>query len=190
MADAIIAQGETDWRTVVKQLVKKPAQGVFYQKHITTHWLEHYAVEWLDHLTNVFLIRQPEPVVASYAIKRDALTTADLGYSQQAALFELIRQRTGQNPIVVDSQRFLENPKEQLQLLCAKLDIEFDQAMLSWPQGSRESDGMWESHWYDSVKRSTGFGPARKHVPELDEQQHNIATRCQPYYEALAAYAL
>lgn len=190
MRDEIIACGETDWRKVVESLTVKPATGIFYQKHICTHWLDHYSIEWLDELDHVFLIRDPAPVVASYAIKRDALTATDLGYTQQAALFDLIKTRRGRQPLVIDSKRFLEAPDAQLKNLCSFLDIDFDAAMLSWPAGARDSDGVWGQHWYDSVNKSTGFAAARSSVPDFDKQQQRIVETCQPYYDAMRKFAV
>jgi len=190
MAEQVIASGETNWRTVVEAMSKPPQSGLFYQKHITTHWLEHYSVEWLDALSHVFLIRQPQAVVASYAVKRQDLTIADLGYSQQAALFDLIRQRYNKQPVVIDSGRFLQAPEDQLRAMCEKLEIPFDPAMLCWPAGSRDTDGVWSAHWYDAVKRSTGFGPVNRNTISLDSNQQHIVSMCQPYYDALAKFAL
>jgi len=190
LREQIIAAGETDWRKVVDKLTVRPAEGIFYQKHISTHWLDHYSTEWLDELDHVFLIREPEPVIASYANKRLSLTASDLGYSQQSELFDLIFRRAGRRPPVIDSRRFLENPEMQLRKLCETLAIEFQPDMLSWPAGARASDGIWQSHWYDAVKKSTGFGPSNSKSFALNNQQNDIARLCRPYYDSLAGFAL
>jgi hypothetical protein len=190
MAEAIIAHGETNWREVVKHLSEPPANGIFYQKHITTHWLEHYSTNWLDELSHVFLIRSPAAVVASYANKRESLSAYDLGYQQQAHLFDVISQRTGKAPLVIDSYRFLNNPESQLRCLCDSLRIKFQPQMLTWPAGARPSDGLWGEHWYDSVNASTGFSQPTNHVPVLDDQQQIIAESCQAYYDELFKFAL
>ena len=38
-----------------------------------------------------------------------------------------------------------------LRALCAALGVPFDAAMLSWPAGPRDSDGVWAPHWYAGV---------------------------------------
>ncbi|NND90797.1 MAG: HAD family hydrolase [Granulosicoccus sp.] len=191
MREEVIASGETDWRVIVDALTSPPEQGIFYQKHITTHWLEHFSTQWLDALDHVFLIRQPEPVVASYAIKRDTLTARDLGYEQQAWLFEHLRARSGCRPAaVIDSGRFLADPEAGLRAVCGHLDVPFDEHMLSWPAGARDSDGVWGEHWYDAVNRSTGFAPARGTDVTLDRAQRTIANACRPYYESMLEWAL
>jgi len=190
MRDEIISGGETDWRTVVESITELPDKGIVYQKHISTHWMEYFSIDWLDALDHVFLIRNPEPVVASYAIKRDALTASDLGYLQQAALFDLISSRSGQRPMVIDSRRFLEDPAAQLKQICSGLGLPFDECMLSWPSGSRSSDGIWGSHWYDAVNQSTGFAAPRQQQAVLDSQQLRVADICRPYYQAMREFAI
>lgn len=190
MRDDIVAEGETDWQTIVSRLVAKPATGLFYQKHITTHWLEDFKTDWLAELSHVFLIRDPEPVAASYAVKRNSVTASDLGYSQQSALFRVITEMKGKTPTVIDSKRFLQNPESQLKTLCEVLGIAFEKNMLSWPQGARESDGIWGAHWYDAVNQSTGFKPPRTTHAELTDIQQDIANKCRPYYEELLDVAI
>lgn len=190
MAETIIANGEVDSQKVIQSLVIKPDAGLFYQKHITTHWMDHYPTDWLMDIDHVFLIREPEPVAASYAVKRGDLNANDLGYEQQARLFELIKQCKGITPPVIDSRRFLNNPKLQLESVCQVLKIPFEASMLEWPVGSRLSDGVWGSHWYDAVNQSTGFNPPRSTQPTLNEAQQEIASNCRPYYEELLEFAL
>jgi len=190
MREQVIEAGNTDWQDVMASLTVKPLSGVFYQKHITTHWLDHFSMDWLAMLDHVFLIREPAPVVASYANKRESLTASDLGYVQQAALFEHITATKGQHPIVIDSRRFLQNPADQLQHICSSLAIDFEPTMLKWPAGVRDSDGVWEAHWYDAVRLSTEFAPYQQRHVVIDSAQQSIADSCQPYYEALAKYAI
>ena len=45
------------------------------------------------------------------------------------------------------------------------LGVPFDDRMLAWPAGPRDSDGVWAPHWYDSVWASTGFAPVPPRRP-------------------------
>jgi len=127
--------------------------------------------------------------VASYANKREGLTASDVGYAQQAALFDYVSRQQKQ-PLVIDSKRFLANPEEQLRALCTALEIEFHNSMLSWPAGPRDTDGVWGEHWYDAVNKSTGFAKPGNKAVTLTESQQRIAAICQPYYDAMLPYAL
>ena len=39
-------------------------------------------------------------------------------------------------------------PSELCVFFVAAVGVEFDPAMLSWPPGLRETDGVWAKHWY------------------------------------------
>jgi hypothetical protein len=92
---------------------------------------------------------------------------------------------------VIDSTDLLRAPEPTLRALCAALDVPFDPAMLSWPAGRRDTDGVWAPHWYDSVWRSTGFGPYREpQQTQLPPELEPLAERCQPYYEEMSAHRL
>lgn len=199
MAEQIIANGETDWQTVIGALASTPDSGIFYQKHITTHWMPYFNTDWLAKLDHVFLIRDPVRVVASYTAKREHTKAEDLGYEQQFRLFECIAELQGKAPLVIDSALFLVNPEFQLRSLCTSLSLDFQKTMLEWPAGGRETDGIWEAHWYDSVKRSTGFAVAQSSTPEqtsasmldsMTADQKSLVADCLPHYERLLALAI
>lgn len=190
MADQIMARHETDLNQVIKLVSQKPATGLFYQKHISTHMLEHMPLDWMSKVENLFLIRDPRYMVASYSEKRNKATAADLGYTQLHSLFETASALRGPTPLVIDSRRFLEKPEAYLSHMCSHLNIEFQPSMLNWPAGTRDSDGIWQAHWYDSVVSSTGFGAPRTQLPELDAHQQALADACMPHFEALNKHAL
>jgi hypothetical protein len=77
-----------------------------------------------------------------------------------------------------------------LRALCAALDVPFDAAMLSWPPGPRDSDGVWGPHWYAGVWASTGFGRYRPPAGPLPARLAMLAEQCRPYYERLHAHRL
>jgi hypothetical protein len=188
MREDVIAAMDTDWRSVVADLTGPVPGGkrVWYQKHMTHHILpEMMETGWLAKLTHVFLIRDPRHVVASYLDKRDTVSPEDIGVPQQQALHDFIVGRIGQEPPVIDSGEFLADPEGHLRALCDRLDIPFDERMLSWPPGPRESDGVWAPHWYQKVHESTGFGPPPGYPPDLQGRARAVADACRPLYERL-----
>jgi hypothetical protein len=190
--DEVIAAGDTDWRRVVDALTTSPVpdeRPLWYQKHMTHHLLPGMETGWVHGLANVFLIRDPALVVASYVKSRASVAADDIGLLQQARLFEEVAQRLGHAPPVIDAEDFLRDPRAQLQRLCARLGIAFSERMLSWPAGPRASDGVWAPHWYAAVWRSTGFEPWRERHVELKGEAARAAEACRPAYEALLRYA-
>jgi hypothetical protein len=188
MAAEVIAAMDCDWRSVVARLTGPIPGGaaIWYQKHMTHHLLDDMIEgDWLGRLRHVFLIRDPAAVVASYLAKRDTVSPEDIGIPQQARLFDLITELTGQAPPVIDSGAFLHDPEAHLRALCRQLGIPFDAAMLRWPAGPRASDGVWAAHWYQRVWSSTGFGPPPGAPPRLNLQAREVAESCRGPYQRL-----
>lgn len=184
MRSEIIAAGEVDADKVAAQLIAAHPKGKahFYQKHMTQHMIEGVDRSWMAQVKNVFLIRHPARVIASYAKKRQGPTLDDIGFWQQAELFD-----TCENPIVIDSHDIRDNPKGMLTALCTALGLSFDPAMLEWPAGGHADDGAWAPHWYGAVHRSTGFAGAEAALPQLTGDYADLTRRALPYYEKLAA---
>jgi hypothetical protein len=192
MREAIIAAGKRDPDMVAAACAGKipQEQTLFYQKHMTVHMIPEFDRKWMRDVTNVFLIRHPARVVASYAKKREAPTLADIGFVQQAELFDAVSDRIGYPPPVIDSADILSKPKESLTKLCKALDIGFTEKMLSWPSGPKPYDGIWASHWYGAVHRSTGFEAAEGALPDLPDDYARLADAALKHYEELSAYRL
>lgn len=186
--DQVIASMPADWQTVLTQLATAPlpaGTAVFYQKHMTHHLLPEIDPGALAGLTHAFLIRDPGRLLASYARVRSRPVLDDLGLAQQVEIF-----RAFGGP-VIDSADILRAPRPALEALCDALGIRFDPAMLSWPAGSRPTDGVWGQYWYDSVWRSTGFGAYSEATEvELPPDLAPLAAQCRPFYEELAAHRL
>ena len=190
--EEVIAAYPTDWRRMVDQLTGPVPGGklIFYQKHMTHHMLPDMGEDWLDDFANVFLIRDPRAVIASYVRKRQSITLQDTGLPRQLALFDAVRRRTGTAPIVIDAAQVLADPRGVLGRLCAMLGVDFDDRMLSWPAGPRPTDGVWAKYWYHAVERSAGFRQPDPVTPVLPPKLEAVAEECQPYYQDLAAHQL
>ncbi len=191
MRAEILASQSADPEAVIEALTASdPAQKPhFYQKHMAHHMVDGIPREWMADMKNVFLIRHPARVVASYAKKREAPTLDDLGFRQQAALFAECRAR-GEAPIVIDSADIRADPPAMLRKLCAALGLAFTDRMLTWPAGGIPEDGVWAAHWYGAVHRSTGFAGPEGPLPRLDGEYAALAEKARPFYEALAGHRL
>jgi hypothetical protein len=165
---------------------------IWYQKHMTLHLLEGDGRDWMSHMRNAFLIRHPASVLASYALKRDQVTLADIGFVQQRELFEAEAQRLGKPPPVVDAADIVADPARTLERLCDALGIPYLPAMLRWPPGRRATDGVWAPAWYQSVEKSTGFeaAPKERDAAELPPHLRALAEQAWPHYAALEVHRL
>jgi hypothetical protein len=183
--DEVIASQPTDWRVVLAGLAAPLPSGavIGYAKHMTHHLLPEVDRAAFAPFRHAHLIRDPRELLASYARVRAEPTLDDLGLRQQAEIFEAF------GGPVVDSRELLADPPGVLAALCRALGVPFDTAMLAWPAGPRDSDGVWAPYWYDSVRSSTGFAPYRPPAA-LPGRLEPLAERCQPYFDRLHRYRL
>jgi hypothetical protein len=191
-ATEVISDQGTDWRAITERCAHDTFgdSKVIYQKHMTLHLLDEINRDWLRSITNCFLIRDPESVIASYAAVREQPTLDDIGFVQQTELFDYVSEQSGEIPLVIDSSDFLQNPSEMLPLICENLAVEFNPAMLKWASGPRDSDGVWAQYWYDSVCKSTGFSKPKHRELNLSEHEREISNQARPYYEKLYQHRL
>ena len=189
MRNDVLASQPHDANQVIQSLTN-PISQHFYQKHMCQHMLPSVPRGWMNTVKNVFLIRHPARVIASFGAKYEDFGLADIGFSQQLELFEMLRAE-GHTPLVIDSADIREKPEPMLTKLCAALDLSFDPAMLSWPKGGHPSDGVWAAHWYNAVHSSTGFAGPEGALPVLEtEAQQELLAKALPIYERLAAQKL
>lgn len=187
MKEAVIAAGLADPAAVATACLAplKAEQSLFYQKHMTLHMIPEFDRGFMRGLTNVFLIRHPARVIASYAKKREAPELADIGFVQQARLFDEVADWLGHAPLVVDSADIRATPRETLSRLCAALDIPFTDRMLRWPAGPKPFDGAWAPHWYNAVHASTGLDEPEGPLPALTADFQRLAEQALPHYQRL-----
>jgi hypothetical protein len=186
-ADEVIRSQETDWRRVVAWLTEyePPGKSCFYQKHMTHHLLPGIDRSWLGLVTNAFLIREPHEVVASFIQVVPNPRIEDTGLPQQVEIFEHVGRLTGRTPPIVDARDVLLAPERTLRLLCGALDVEFDAAMLSWPPGPRDTDGVWAKHWYGAVIRSSTFAPYRPKNDPIPKELTGLLDEARSLYARL-----
>lgn len=182
MAEEIIATHDADPVRVATRCIgsipgEKP---YFYMKHMPHHMIDGMPLDWAQDCENIHLIRHPARVIASYAAKREKVTATDLGFKQQADMFDKI------GGTVIDSSDIREDPEEMLHLLCDVIGLDFDPAMLHWVAGPRSEDGIWAKHWYNAVHASTGFAGAEGPLPELTGRDAELLKETLPYFERLS----
>jgi hypothetical protein len=191
MRDDIIASQPTTREGVVDALSAQSVVAIQFEKHMTHHVPRGVDLSWTRDLKHVFLIRSPERVIASYRQKMPSVSTEDIGIVRQRELFDEITAITGVRPPVVDSLDILKNPAHMLRQLCVALDVPWcEGAMTQWKVGSRPTDGVWASHWYEAVESSTQFSLPPSSSPELDEADLALVADMMGHYEAMARFKL
>lgn len=193
MADEVIEDMDCDWSSVVATMAGPVPEGkaVWYQKQMTHHMVGPVAPDDLQGVRHAFLIRSPVHMIASYLAKMESVSPEALGLSAQRAFFDREADRLGAAPAIIDSADVLANPHDTLSALCTAIGIDWDEGMLSWSAGRRETDGIWASHWYERVDASTGFErPATGPEPQLSGEGAHVAKACEADYQYLKGFAL
>jgi hypothetical protein len=192
LAAEIMATHECDWRRVARELTSfaPPGKSIWYQKHMAHHLLPHMERQWLESLTHAFLIREPRAMLASLTRKLSDVTLEDTGLPQQVELFRSIGRRAGVTPPVVDSHDLLLDPRAVLFRLCEQLEIPFEEKMLTWKSGPRDTDGCWGDYWYENTRASTGFTAPVQRAVSLSPQHSELCARCEELYFELAEHRI
>ncbi len=186
LREDIINKYKTDPNLVARDCIMGAgSRPIEYQKHMTHHMLKQFDLEFLVKLSNAFLIRSPRKVIKSFGAKVHTFTMMELGIVQQVRIFEIVREKTGVIPPILDADDLINNPRGGLKALCMALDIEFYEEMLSWEKGPHAYDGIWGKHWYGSVNTSTGFKITSDCNLELTKLEEEIERQVLPYFQRL-----
>ncbi|MHC9235589.1 sulfotransferase-like domain-containing protein [Pseudooceanicola sp. 502str34] len=191
MGEEILASQPTDPEAVIAALTG-PNPGDLphvYHKHMAQHMLPRIRRDWIGGMKHILLIRHPARVVASFSAKYENPELAEIGFTQQAELYDQLLAE-GHAPVVLDSADVRADPEGTLRALCDALGLDWDPAMLHWPAGPKAEDGIWAAHWYNAVHGSTGFAGAEGPMPVLEGAGKALAEAALPSYERLAPLRL
>ena len=191
MRQEVLDSRPEDAQTVADQLLGPIPGGRphAYHKHMCQHMIDGIPRGFMAGCVNVFLIRHPARVVASFSKGYENPTAADIGFAAQAELYEHCVS-LGQSPVVIDSADIRADPRGMLEKLCNAIGLEYCEAMLHWPPGGHPADGAWAPHWYGSVHRSTGFDGPEGPLPLPTGKAAALVDEALPHYAALRARSL
>ena len=178
---ATIQSMSTDINKVLKKIYEADNCKVLFLKNMAHHH-QNMDFNFLESMTNLFLVRNPKQLIASFAQVIKFPTMQDIGLKKSWELFKMIKH---QNPVVLDSSEILKNPRELLIQLCQKLDIEYFDEMLKWPKGGIKEDGTWAKYWYKNVHNSSGFSKQKTSNRELPIECESLYIESLKYYNKL-----
>ena len=111
---------------------------------------------FLRRITNVFLIRDPRPTIASHFAKNPHVTLDEIGYEQQANVFRRISQINGEPPMVIGAEDLQQKPVETMRALWEHVGVDDRPQALRWQAGHRPEWDTWPA-WHQEVARTTGI---------------------------------
>ena len=185
MRESILATMEIDENKIVENLKSKQTDiDYLFVKNMASH-LYHLKNDFYYQAENIFLIRDTDAVVNSFAKVVSDFSLDDIGIKQEFEIYQKLKDH-GLNPPIIDSNELLKNPEKILREVCRQLEIPFDMDMLKWQAGPKTIDGIWAKHWYSNTHKSTRFSiaiPSEKRQVPYDKE--TIAKEAKKYYNTL-----
>ncbi len=175
-----------DINEVLSNIFSNQKCEVLFLKNMAHHH-QQMKLDFLENMTNLFLVRNPHQLIASFAQVIENPTMQDIGLEKSWELFNIVKR---QNPIVLDSAEILKDPKGLLKKLCKKLQIKFYDEMLSWKKGGIKEDGPWAKFWYKNVHNSNGFTKQKTSSRELPKNCQSLYIESLKYYDKLSSNSI
>ena len=189
MYKEIIAKYESDYNRIIHHITSDTKKIVFI-KHMTQHINLDSDLSWINKGKNIFLLRDPIKVIKSYIKNNNIINSSDIGFPEQLKIFKYVKKNNKSNFIVINADYILKNPKIILSEICKKLQIKFDERMLSWKSGERSSDGIWSKIWYKNVIKSEKFQLQKTEKIEIPNKYNEIYQECLRIYKELNQYSI
>ncbi|HEX6076512.1 MAG TPA: hypothetical protein VFZ32_14765 [Micromonosporaceae bacterium] len=144
------------------------------------------------HLVNTFMIRDPEAAVASHYAVNPEVTVDEVGYEYLHTIFQAVRDRSGEVPLVIDGDDLVADPDGMVRAYCERVGLPFVGEALRWQPGQQAA---WQrtGHWHREVDHSTGLTPARRQHRERPDNNPHLARLVEhhrPFYEAMRRHRL
>ena len=186
-ADAVMRALPCDEKAVRSSILTatKPVQ---FLKNMAHH-MEVLDDPIISPAKNIFLIRDPRQILASYAEVIARPVMRDIGIAYQYSLFTRLRSE-GSDPLVLDSGALLSNPEQVLKILCERCGLKYEQRMEHWPAGPKPYDGAWAPHWYSNVHGTTGFQKQPTSSRPLPRHLDDLLSEARRIYEKLIPFSL
>ena len=196
---------ELSYESVWEELVLQASQGPVFMKdfpHYVTHmhdWVAAGAgpgradVPFLDAFIHSFLIRDPAETLTSMHGQWTDFTLAETGFAEQRDLFDVLTERTGSPPPLIDADDLLDDPHTVTAEWCKAVGIDFKPEALQWG-ASRATELTWYEHgtWHSNLARSTTLSRQKRDYVRIDHNQHlqDAYAACLPHYEAMHPHRL
>ncbi len=168
-------------------------QGRVFSKDFPNYIMHMADGEFLDHFQHTFLIRDPAKALASMYNQWEEFTMDEASYADLREMFDMVVERYGEIPPVIDSDDLLDDNVGMVKAYCQAVGIEFIPEALEWEEGDRNEVRWYGGRWHDSLSASTGL---ERRKTEYRATIHDngflreMYELCKPYYDALAAHRL
>ena len=160
---------------------------------------QHYTEGRFAVFKHTFLIRHPRKCIPSQvrACKHSGfpLTPDENGVEQLQDLFTIVQQSIDPNPVVIDADDLLMNPRYIMEQYCSAVGLPFEESMLTWTPGVVKDWTLNFAHhqeWHGTAMMSSGFMKPKETQPEvnLPEDLEDAISKALPFYDFMYAYRI
>ncbi len=149
--------------------------------------------EFLASVTNTFILRHPDLVIASLRTLKPDFTEEELGFGAFGEIFERVAC-FGQSRIVVEGEILRTAAGPVLRAYCDLVGLPFEPKMLQWRSGRIR---RWAPHeaesqakWHSTLEASTGIEPPSRECPPPASDLGSAYNRAVAIYNQVAMHAL
>lgn len=141
---------------------------------------------------NTFIIRDPASTVASHYAMNSNVTLDEIGFEYLHTIFEVVRQATGETPLVIDGDDLVADPAGLVRAYCERVGLDFLDSALTWQPGVKAA---WQrtERWHQEVANSTGLiakGSIHRDTPENNPHLRSLLDHHQGFYDAMYVHRL
>ena len=123
------------------------------------------------------------------------LNPEDNGIEQLYDLFKVVQQCKDRNPVIIDADDMLMNPRGIMEHYCSAVGLPFEESMLTWTPGVIKD---WTYNfplyqvWHGTAMMSSGFMKPRETKPEfnLSKEAADAIEKALPFYDYMYAYRI
>ncbi len=176
-----------------KEILDVRAAGRVFSKDFPNYVMHMADGEFLDQFQHTFLVRDPAKVLASMYQHWQEFTLDETSFEASHRMFDLVVDRYGEVPPVIDSDDLLDDPAGVVEAYCEAVGIEFIPGALEWEPGERVEVRWYGGTWHDSLSTSTGLKRHQaSHAVSIadDPFLQRMYAACLPHYEAVARHRL
>ncbi len=183
---------EITYAGVWAELLSRAAAGPLFSKDFPNYIMHMADGEFLDHFQHTFLIRHPRKVLPSMYAHWRQFTLDETSIAAQRELFDIVCDRYGRVPPVIDSDDLVADPAGVTEAYCAAVGIPFIPEALDWEEGDRPEVTWYGGTWHAQLQQSTRLAPQERDYPEVEDVPflRDMYARCLPHYEALHPHRL
>ncbi len=176
-----------------EKILSKTDSLVFLKDH-AYQALPYIDRQFLTEITNTFIIRDPQEAMASWYRANEYPPEEEFGFTALERIWQILVEDLGQQPIVVEANRFRSQPEKILQLYCQSIGVEYDSMMLTWKEGTlqkwNEREAQFHAKWHSTLDKSQGIMPPIQEKITIRPEDLAMVERAAEIYRKLSRFAL